>query len=466
MNAHTAGGAGRVARGFFLVVALLGSTIAGSSSTAFAAVRARAPVAAYDTLRTSLEGAAADSADTLSITSITLPRDYLDEARHAFTPDNREYQRLRVVLHVVSPLVAILLGVLLVMSGLAQRYRDLAYGVTNGRWGRMLVFFTLYMVTMFVLLLPLSWYEEYALEHRFGFAAQTPFEWLLDQMKAIGFQIVAVGVVPVLVLAWRAVESSPRRWWLWLAAGTLPVLLASVVLQPVLFDPLFNKFTPLHDVALRNDILALGARAHVPAKDVYEVDMSEKTTKVNAYVSGFGASQRIVLWDNTLRRLQRDEILFVMGHEMGHYVLHHVWKGVLLYSVAAFAAFWIVARIMSGLLRRFGERWRLQGIADLAAMPLLFATLNFVAYVGQPVTNAVSRRVEHEADVFALEITHDNDAGARSFLALARDNKSDPEPPAWVRLVFYSHPPLGDRIRFALQYRPWEKGEPNRAYKP
>jgi len=134
--------------------------------------------------------------------------------------------------------------------------------------------------------------------------------------------------------------------------------------------------------------------------------------------------------------------------------------------VSAAIAFWIASGILHGVLAAFGERWRLQGIGDLAVLPLLLATLSFVDYVGAPLTNAVSRRVEHEADIFALEITRDNDAGARSFLALARDNRSDPEPATWVRLMLYSHPPLGERIRFALEYRPWEKGEANRAYRP
>jgi Zn-dependent protease with chaperone function len=442
-------------------IALVTFALLSPISPALCAVPA--PEAAYDTLRAFTE-TADDTSGAIAIPPV--PRDHVEEARRGFTPDNREYQRLRVLLRVVTPLLGILVGVLMLVTGVAQRYRDFAYRLAQGRWGRMLAFFTFYLVTMFVVTLPVSWYEEHALEQRFGFAAQTTLEWLVDQLKALGFMIVAVGVVPVLALAWRAVEASPRRWWLWLAAGAIPVTLASVILQPLVFDPLFNKFTPLRDASLRDEILALGARAHVPAKNVYEVDMSERTTKVNAYVSGFGASQRIVLWDNTLRRLQRDEILFVMGHEMGHYVLQHIWKGVLLYSIGGFAALWIVARLLRWTLGRFGGRWGVQSVADLAAMPLLFASLALVNYLGAPLTNAISRRIEHEADIYALEITRDNDAGARSFLALARDNKSDPEPATWVRIMLYSHPPLGDRIRFALEYRPWERGEPNRAYRP
>jgi Zn-dependent protease with chaperone function len=392
-------------------------------------------------------------------------RDYLAEARAAFTPENREYQRIRVALAVVSPLLGILVGLALLFTGLAQRMRNVAMAGGSRRWRRVLVFFTLYSLAMFVILFPLTWYETYALELRFGFMTQSLAGWFVDQLKALAFQIVAVGVVPLLAIAWFAVEWSPRRWWLLLASGTLPVLVASVLLQPLVFDPLFNEFTPLHDEQLRTEILALGARADVPARNVYEVDMSNRTKKVNAYVSGFGASQRIVLWDTMLEAMRKDEILFVMGHEMGHYVLMHIWRGVLWSSLAAIGVFWLVAQLANGALRLWGARWGVTSVADLAAMPLLIAVLSLVSYVGAPISNVVSRAIEHESDVYALELTHDNDAGARAFLKLARGNRSDPEPAAWVKWFLYTHPPLGERIRFAQSYRPWEKGEPNRQYR-
>jgi len=415
--------------------------------------------------RATLGDSAAAPAEALGTSAPAAPRDYMAEARAAFTPENREYQRARVMLHIVSPLLGILVGVLLLFTGLAQRMRDIALAGGRGLWSRVLVFFTLYSLAMFVILFPLTWYESYFLEARFGFMTQSFGAWFADQLKAMAFQVVAVGVVPLLALAWRAIETSPKRWWVWLAAGTLPVVLVSTLLQPLVFDPLFNKFTPLRDEQLRQEILALGARANVPARNVYEVDMSSRTTKVNAYVSGFGTSQRIVLWDTTLEAMKQDEILFVMGHEMGHYVLKHIWKGVLAVSLGSFVAFWLVAKLSQGALRLWGARWGVTELADLAAMPLLVAVLSLVSLLGLPFSNVVSRQMEHESDIYALEITRDNDAGARAFLGLARGNRSDPEPAGWVKWLLYTHPPLGERIRFALDYRPWEKGEPNRLYR-
>jgi Zn-dependent protease with chaperone function len=407
--------------------------------------------------------AAASSKDSAVVRPVT--RDYVAEARAAFTPENRAYQRQRVALAIVSPLVGIAVGLLLLFTGVAQWMRDLANARAKGQWARVLVFFTLYSVIMAVVLLPLDWYSGWALEHRFALSNQSLGDWALDQGKALAFQIVAVGVLPLLALAMRVVDAHPRRWWLWLSLGALPVAAASVLLQPLVFDPLFNKFTPLHDASLRDDILALARRADIPARNVYEVDMSTKTKKVNAYMTGFGSSQRIVLWDTTLKQMSRDEILFVMGHEMGHYVLHHIWKGLAWVAAGSFAVLWLTAWFARALLARFGGRWNVHAAGDLAAIPLLFAVLMWVNYLGAPVANAISRGVEHEADVFALEITHDNDAGARSFLKLAEGNRSDPEPAGWVKLLLFTHPPLGDRIRFALDYKPWEQGEPNRAYR-
>lgn len=429
-------------------------------------MRRRLPLALSLVLFALVCAAVAHAADATSAAGSAPVRDYLAEARAGFTPENRAYSQTRVFLRLVGPLYGIFAGFLLLFTGLSRRFRDMAHGLGHRLYVRVLVYFTLYATAIFVLSLPLAWFEEYALEHQYGLSTQSFGGWLGDSLKGHVFSIVAVGVVPLLALAWGRIVASPRRWWAWIAAGTLPVALVAIVLQPIVFDPLFNKFTPLHDAALRSDILALGARAGIPGRNVYEVDMSAKTKKINAYVSGFGASQRIVLWDTALKGLKHDEILFVMGHEMGHYVLGHMWKYLAVVSLGAFAAFWACAQLAGALVRRFGAQWGVEGVSDLAAMPALFLSLTIVTLVTMPAMNALSCQVEHESDVYALELTHDNDAGARSFLQLATDNRSDPEPPTWVRVLLYDHPPLGERIRFALEYRPWEKGEPNRLYKP
>lgn len=392
--------------------------------------------------------------------------DYLAQARASFGAESRAYAGARVVVRIIGPLYGIVCGLLLMFTGLSARFRDIAIGLGHRRYVRVLVFFSLYALAMFVLALPLAWYEEFALEHQYGLSTQSFGGWLLDSVKGLVTSVVAVGVIPLLALAWRVIEGSPRRWWLWLAVGTLPAALAAMLLEPVVLDPLFNKFQPLQDATLRTEILDLAKRAGIPARHVYEVDMSSRTRKLNAYVNGFGASQRVVLWDTTLRRMTRDEILYVSAHEMGHYVLGHAWKTLLLLGAGAFLVFWLCAGLAGGWLAAFGEQWEVTGISDLAAMPVLALSLTMVTLLAMPAMNALSRRAELEADIYGLEITHDNDAAARAFLKLAQDNRSDPDPVPLVQMLLYDHPPLGERIRFALEYRPWEHGQPDRYYRP
>ena len=401
--------------------------------------------------------------------ALTPAPDRLAQAYASFTSENRAYARIRVALRLLAPWYGVLAGMFLLFTRLSARFRDVAHGLGRHLYVRVLVYFTLYTLAMFLLSLPLAWYEEYAVEHQFALSTQSWFGWLGDSLKSVVFSIVAVGVVPVLSIAWASLERAPRRWWLWLAAGTLPVALAAVLLQPIVFDPLFHRFTPLPDSPLRHELLDLAARAGIPARHVYEIDMSSTTRKLNAYVNGFGASQRIVLWDTTLRAMKRDEILFVMGHEMGHYALGHIWKFVLFLGAGAYLVFFLVARIHAWGVRRFAGLWGLQGadsVADLAAMPMLAIAISLVLTASTPAVNALTRATEHEADVFGLELTHDNDAAERAFLQLAAGNRSDPDPPRWIELLLYDHPPLAARIRFAHEYRPWARGEKPRFYPP
>jgi len=427
-------------------------------------VIAPADSVAFDTLRTGEAAAVSGGPET----PVPGPphRDYLAEARAAYTPENRAYQNTRVVLLFVDPVYGVLVALLLLFTGLSARFRDVAHALGHRLYVRVLVYFSLFAAFSAVLGLPLAWYEEFALEHQYGFSTQTLAGWFLDTGKGLVFTIVSLGVVPILYLAWRVVRRWPRGWWWRLAVGVGPIALAAAILQPVIFEPVFNKFEPLRDQALSREILALGAKAGIPAKHVFQVDMSRRTNKINAYVSGFGASQRIVLWDTILKSMKPDEILFVMGHEMGHYVLGHVWKAILMVWAGAFAAFWLVARITAWLLTAFGKRWGVDGPGDLAAMPVLSLALTVVTFLAQPGLNAISRGVEHESDIYGLEITHDNDAAARAFLKLAQDNRSNPDPAPWVKFMFYGHPPLGERIRFALEYKPWEHGRPDRFFHP
>lgn len=385
------------------------------------------------------------------------------ELRARYTPETRAYADLKLVLRVLQPLWGIAVAALLLFSGAASWMRDVAHAMGKALWVRVLVVLALYLGVSTLLALPLAWYDDFVLEHQFGLSNQAWSGWVSDQLKGTLFTLAVFGIVPILALVYAAF-GRVRRWWLALAIATAPLVLAGTLLQPLVFDPLFNRFTPLADAPLRARILELAERADIPARRVVQVDKSEQTRKFNAYVNGFGASQRIVLWDTTLEGLEDDEILFVTGHEIGHYALGHIWKGIAFTVVLAFALLFLLQRFCDAALAHFGERWGVHGMADVASMPLFVGALSLFALIAQPAVNAYSRLIEVESDAYALEITRDGDAGARTFVKLASQNRSNPEPHPLVRILFSTHPPAIERVRMSMSYRPWERGEPNRYY--
>jgi Zn-dependent protease with chaperone function len=417
------------------------------------------PVAA-----THAQPAGETAAGGASVAPSAPPRDFVAEVRANFTPENRAYASTRSALAFVDPFYTIVVAFILLSSGLSAKMRDMACDLVKSRYARVLVYFALFSIVSGALLLPLEWAGDFALEHRYGLSNQSLGGWLNDQAKALGLQIVFLGVLPTLALAYRRLETSPRRWWLWFGALSLPFITATFLIQPLIVEPAFNKFTPLRDEHLRGRILALAARAGIPAGRVDEVDRSEQTNKYNAYVSGFGASQHIVIWDTTLRGMDEREILFVTGHEIGHYKLGHIWKGIVIDSLLSLGVFFLTWLVGGALARRFGPSWGFTQLHDLASMPMLAVVLNTVVFAFMPAYNAFSRVAEHEADVYALEITHDNDAGARSFIKMGMQNRSDPEPSELVKWLQFTHPPLIERVRFAVEYHPWREGRPNRFF--
>ena len=429
------------------------------------------PPAPRDSQAVTVPDSLSAAGDTLSIAAESLataragPRDYIAEVRAGFTPENRTYSGIRTVLAFISPLYDILIALVIMFSGLSVALRNIAHGLGRKLYVRVLVFLVLYAVVDFVLAFPLTSYRGYALEQQYGLSTQSFVEWLADQGKGVAVTVIVFGLIPILWLAYRAILKWPRRWWLPVAACTLPLIVAGTLLQPLVIDPLYNRFTPLGDQQLKARILDLAARAGIPGRNVFEVDKSAQTIKYNAYVSGFGPSQRIVLWDTMLKGMEEDEILFVMGHEMGHYKLGHIWRGIAMISVVSFLFFFLLARLAGWMLKRFGTQWGVHELGDVASLPLLAASVSLLALLTQPIVNGFSRAIEHEADVFAVEVTRDNDAGARAFLKLGSQNRSNPEPSPFVKLFLYTHPPLIERMRFALEYKPWAEGKENRYFK-
>ena len=370
------------------------------------------------------------------------------------------YYRTGNVLWLIDNAWGLLVPLLLLLTGLSRRMRDLAARIGRQRFLTVALYGVLFVIVMSVAGLPLGWYESFVRPHAYGLSDQSAAKWWRDQATGLGLGCVFIALT--LWFPYWMLRASPRRWWLWTGLASAPLLAVILLIAPIWIDPLFNKFGPMQDKALETRILALADRAGIQGSRVYEVDKSVDTNTVNAYVTGFLGTQRIVLWDTILAKLDPNQLLFVMGHEMGHYVLGHVWKTIAAIALVVLLGLYVVHRTAGLVLRRYGARLGLTELADVASLPLLLLLFSLIGFALDPAILAFSRYTEHEADRFGLEITRDNQACGTAFVALQRENLSNPRPGLLYKLWRSDHPPLGERIDFCNEYRPWEKGEPLR----
>ncbi len=368
------------------------------------------------------------------------------------------YYRSGIALWIVNSLWGLLIPALFLFTGFSARIRNWARAI--GRWWILIigVYFAIFAVINFVIDLPLSYYADYVREHAYGLSNQTLGKWFSDQL--IGLMIGVIFGFLFLWVPYLLLKKSPRRWWLYTGLLAVPFLFFVTLIAPIWIDPLFNKFGPMKDKALEEKILAMAARAGIEGGRVYEVDKSEDTKALNAYVTGFGNTKRIVLWDTIIAKLDEDELLFVMGHEMGHYVLGHVWKTIPFLSALILAAIYAIHRTAGWLINRYRHRFGFGELSDIASLPLIALLFGLYLFILLPLGLAFSRYNEHEADRFGLEMTQNNHAAGNAFVKLQTENLGVPRPHWLVKIWRASHPTLGERIDFCNQYRPWEKGEP------
>lgn len=292
------------------------------------------------------------------------------------------------------------------------------------------------------------------IEHHFGFSRQSLPLYLGDLLRS---WLVGMALLAALWIPYRLYALSPRHWWLWLWAILIPLILFSSALYPELVSPVFHRYSPLQRGELRRKIETLAFKAGIPHATVLVEDTSRRTQHVNAYVIGIGATSRIVIDDTALRLLPEDEILAMVGHEIGHYVEGHVWIGTLSSSLGAGLFLWLFSRWLPGLMRFGQNRYGIRGPLDLAALPLFLLVIYCCLQLQMPIANLESRWMEHRADAYGLRLTHLNEATARLFVGFAERDYSDPDPPLLLHLWYGTHPTLRSRIAFALSYRPYSR---------
>jgi Zn-dependent protease with chaperone function len=375
------------------------------------------------------------------------------------------YSRAGYTLHFVLVGWGIVVLVLLLRQRVVARLRDFAEARSGKRIWQSFIFVPALVLLLAVLDLPLELYW-HRLSLRYQQSIQGWGSWMWDWTKGE-----LIGVVFALIAVWilfAVIRWKPRTWWLYFWFASIPLVLFVVLISPWVLDPMFHKFRPLQQTnpQLVESIVTLTNRAGVPIpRDrMFLMEASEKTNQINAYVTGIGASKRVVVWDNTIKKMTPDEVLFVVGHEMGHYALGHVVKGISFALAVILVGLYLACGALQWALRQWGEQWSVRGQEDWAALAVLLLISSVFGFFAEPIGNGFSRTQEHAADVYGLEVTHgilpdSQEAAAHAFQVMGELDLADPNPSRFITIWLYSHPPLVERLKFAHDYDPWGKGE-------
>ena len=399
-----------------------------------------------------------------------------DQAYH-LPPDKlakaKTLNKIRLTLDIVGSLWGLAVLWLILATRTAGALERWAAGRSSRRWVQGLWFFAAFILVTFLASLPLDMIGHTASRH-YGISVQGWASWFGDQGKSLGLSL-AFGCLGLLLFNW-IVKVSARRFWLWCWIVAVPLSIAGAIGEPLL-EPIYNQFEPLatHNAALVADLEKVVARTgtHIPPDRMYLMKASVKTNGLNAYVSGLGATKRIVVWDTTAGRVPDDEVMYIFGHETGHYVLHHIPKGLTASAIGMFFLFWACAGFAKWLVTRYGERWAIHAqngpdgevapLATRAGFVVLLFAVSIAGFIVTPIANSFSRYLEHQADVYGQEAMHGlvpdpQRTAVASFHALGEAWLEDPDPSPIVEFWLYNHPSVKNRANFAAHYDPWANG--------
>ena len=407
---------------------------------------------------------------TLSATAQTPPPAQKEVKTYTLPPEKLkkavDFAHARNQAHFVGFAYATLVLLAVLAWKLPPRFRDWAEAVSRRSIIQAYVFVPLLILATDVLGLPTSIYDQY-LSRKYEQSVQGWASWFWDWTKGEVIGCIITGVLVWILYA--AIRRSPRRWWFysWLAA--VPIVIFLMFITPVVINPLFHKFDPLAEkqpalVPAIEKVVRRGG-LEIPRDRMYEMNASEKMNSLNAYVTGIGASKRVVVWDTTIHKMTTDQILFVFGHEMGHYVLHHMWLLIAGNCAMLLAFLFLGYHSVQWALARWGQRWSIRGIDDWASLTVLVLAFSVFGFVSEPMQSSVSRVLEHNADIYGLEVIHgivpnSPQVAAEAFQILGEVSLSDPNPSPFIEFWLYNHPSVSDRVRFAAEYNPWGNGQP------
>ncbi|MGO8759529.1 MAG: M48 family metallopeptidase [Terracidiphilus sp.] len=442
----------------FVLVIGLSAFVAGVVSAPLSAQTTGSPAAPAPTV-------SAAPAPTVSATPAPAPAN--PQQAYTLPPDKLAnaitLNRIRNILEIGGSVWGIVFVGLLLAFGAWAGLERWVQGITGRRWVQGPVFFAAYFVITALASLPLDLIGHHY-ERAYGISVQGWGSWFWDLAKAMALTLLFG--TPILLLFNWIVRKWPRRYWLGLWVVTLPILVFAIFVSPFL-EPIFYKFEPLakNHAGLVTELEKVVARTgtNIPPDRMFLMKASVKSNGLNAYVSGIGATKRIVVWDTTAGRVPDDEVLFIFGHESGHYVLRHIPKIIAGYAVGLFFVYWACAAFTAWLVKRFGGKWGAQEPASRTGLMVLLFAISIASFLLEPASNAFSRHFEHQADVYGQEAIHGIVADPQmtavaAFNALGEAWLEDPNPNPIIEFWLYNHPSVQHRANFALHYDPWANG--------
>jgi STE24 endopeptidase len=374
---------------------------------------------------------------------------YLARIHGAARAKSDSYFEGGYVLILVDAIYGIIVSAILLSLGLSARMRDIGVRITKSRFWQVPVYTLQYVILSTAMALPLTIYEAFIREHAYDLSNQTFPQWLGDFLILSGVNLVVTMILATVVYA--VIRRTPRYWWVWGALVAVAFTLVGGAIYPVYIAPLTNHYEPLKAGPLKSEILSVARSEGIPATNVYEFDASRQTKRVSANVSGMFGTTRISLNDNLLKRCTHDEIIAVLGHEMGHYVLDHgailtTWIGLVILAGFGFAQWGF-----GPLVRRFGKKWGVKGIDDPAGLPVFMILVAVFGVLSTPVSNTITRTAEAQADIFGVNAVRKPDGFAQAALMLSEYRKLDPSP--LEEFVFYDHPSGRSRIYMMMRWK-------------
>ena len=375
------------------------------------------------------------------------------------TESAMHYYHIGNLLWTLQLVLSFLIPILFLISGFSGKLANFSNNLGKFWFLALAIYLIIFIGIYQLLSLPLDYYSEYLIKHDYHLSTQTLEKWFSNYGKWT--LVYMSGAVAFVWIFYFLIKTSPRKWWLYSAIVSIGITFFITFITPIWVDPIFNPIGPMKNKKLEKKLLTLAAKGGIQADRIYEIEKSGETSMINAYVTGIWGTERIVIWDTAANTKNEEGLMFIVGHEMGHYVLSHNGWFMLYFSILNFIIFYLVYKTANFLTRKYHKRFGFNQLYNIASLPLLLLLITFFSFLASPLSNYVSRKMERDADKFGLDLTHNNYAAGSMFAELAKANLSNPNPGPIYIFFRGTHPSLKERIEFCNTYCPW-KNQPKK----